>query len=292
MPSYRKTIVKSKIKKIKPKKSIFKKPWFWILFLLSSIIIASVYFLVFHNNFQIKNIFISGNEKIKTQELESIISGKINISFIDFPFLNIKSKSIFLVNSKKINKKLVEDFPLIEKSEIKKIFPGIIEVNIIERKPIAVYCDYYQTENQQCFLIDKNGIVFEHISSENSYLENGGKFFIVRQNNQEKQAFVSEMIIGKNIISSLIKIQENLNNNFQISIKEAFLPNPLRLDVETSEGWKIFFNLEPNLSIDSQILRLKLLLKEEISPPNRHILEYIDLRFKDRAQVMPKEAIR
>jgi hypothetical protein len=263
-----------------------------LLFLLFLIFIASVYFFVFCDNFQIKNIFISGNEKIKTNEIESLVAEQVNIKILNIPFLNINSKSIFLASSNKIKNKLTKNFSLIEKAEVKKIFPGIIEVNVIERKPIAVYCDHYQSENQQCFLIDKAGIAFESILTENYYTESNKKLFIVRHNNQKKPSSVSEIILPQDIMSCIIKIQEDLENNFQISIKEAFLTNPLRLDINTTEEWSIFFGLEPDLNIDSQILRLSILLKEEISPQNRNILEYIDLRFKDRAQVMPKEVIR
>jgi hypothetical protein len=82
---------------------------------------------------------------------------------------------------------------------------------------------------------------------------------------------------------TIYKVQKNLQDNFQINLKEAFITSPLRMDVITSENWEIYFNMDSEYSIDSQLLKLDLLLKGEITEDIRPTLQYIDLRFKDRA---------
>ena len=56
------------------------------------------------------------------------------------------------------------------------------------------------------------------------------------------------------------------------------------MNVTTDGGWQIYFNVgSGDPDIDSQITKLNLLLNETINPDARKTLQYIDLRFKDRA---------
>jgi hypothetical protein len=55
------------------------------------------------------------------------------------------------------------------------------------------------------------------------------------------------------------------------------------MDTTINEGWQIYFSLDPDSDINTQLVKLNLLLSGEIPLENRKNLEYIDLRFKDRA---------
>jgi hypothetical protein len=74
-----------------------------------------------------------------------------------------------------------------------------------------------------------------------------------------------------------------LKDNFQINLEEALVTSPLRLDVNTSENWRIYFDLGPDSDINLQLTKLNLLLNGGISTASRKTLRYIDLRPKDRA---------
>ena len=71
--SYRKVHVKSKVNRIKPKKSIFKNRWFWLVILFLVLIFLCVYFFLFCSGVQVKNIIISGNQKIQNQDIENLV---------------------------------------------------------------------------------------------------------------------------------------------------------------------------------------------------------------------------
>ncbi len=271
--SYRKKHVKSKIGKIKPKKSIFKRLWFWITILFLIIIFSVFYIVFFYSGFQVKNILISGNDNIKTQELQDIILNNANTGLVGFWNLKIISKSIFLVNTDKINKEILEKFPIIESLRINKKFPETITLQVAERKPIGVFCN----NDNQCFLIDENGIIFEPL------LIAPNNFTIVRQTLEDNNIFAGEKIVNQNIITAISKIQKILKDNFQIDLKEALIASSVRLNVTTSENWQIYFDLSPDSDINLQITKLNLLLNGEISSDSRKNLRYIDLRPKDRA---------
>ena len=103
--SYRKSHVKNKIHKIKPKKSIFKKLWFWIIILIILIFSSILYFLVFYPGIQVKNVVVSGNGEIKTQDLQEIILNNSNTGLVKFWNVNIMSNSMLFINTGQFRKK-------------------------------------------------------------------------------------------------------------------------------------------------------------------------------------------
>jgi len=274
--SYRKNHVKRKRKRIKPKKSIFRRLWFWILVLSFLIFCSFIYFFVFFPGFQVDTVIISGNEKIKTEELRQLVFENINTGLVNTGFFNLTSRSIFLVNPNNLSQKILDEFPIIKKVGISRNFPKTLILGVLERKPIGAYCVENDSE-PKCFLLDENGIIFEELSVKPSDI------LIVRHAFGDKDGYSGKKVVEENITNALLKIQENLKDNFQIDIKEALITSSLRLNTTTSENWQIYFSLGADSDIDIQIAKLNLLLSGEISPESRKLLQYIDLRFKDRA---------
>jgi len=277
--SYRKKHVRNKIYKIRPKKSIFKKIWFWLCLLFLSAVLTSAYFLLFYSGVQIKNIVISGNERIGTEDLKGVILDNAHTDLVDFLNLKIISGSIFLVNTDKLNKEIVKKFPSIEKIEISRQYFQTLNLNVKERQAIGAFCPSANSEQAigQCFLIDGNGVIFEQLSI------NPSNVTIVRQTTDAEQAVIGTQVVAQNVISAIYKIQKNLKDNFQINLSEALVTSPVRLNIMTNENWQIYFDLSANADTNLQLTKLNLLLGGEISAENRKNLYYIDLRPKDRA---------
>jgi len=271
--SYRKKHVKNKIYKIKPKKSIFKKLWFWILLLFLITVAVVFYFILFYPGIQVKNIMISGNQKNKTQELQNIILDDARAGLVDLWNIKITSGSILLVNNDKLDKEILRKFPSIKTAETNKKYPQTLNLIITERQPIGAYC----YNSGQCFLIDENGIIFEPAPS------NLDNICIVRQTQENSPILIGKQAVAQNTASAIYKIQKSLKDNFQIGLKEALVASDIRLNVRTSEDWKIYFDLSADSDINLQITKLNLLLNGDISAVSRKNLYYIDLRPKDRA---------
>lgn len=270
--SYRKKHIKRRVRLLKPKKSLFKKPLFWWFVLFLFVVLSIFYFFVFYPKFQITEIIISGNEKVLTQDIEKIVKENIDRKIFVLAGLKITSKSIFLTGPKIISKALLNGFSQIESVKVSKKFPQTITLQVKERTPFAVFC---QTDDKKCFYIDENGIIFKILEKIPENIS------IVRQLIEDKEVFTGERVVEKNIIDIISKIKRNLKDNFQIDVKSAMISTPFRLNIETSENWQIYFNLESET--DLQIAKMNLLLKDEISVSARKTLQYIDLRFKDRA---------
>ena len=78
-------------------------------------------------------------------------------------------------------------------------------------------------------------------------------------------------------------VENDLKDNFGINLATALAVSPDRLNVATSENWQIYFDLSPDSDITSQLTKLNLLLNGDLSGTARNSLQYIDLRFENRA---------
>jgi len=270
--SYRKNHVKNKINSNRPKKSIFKMPIFWFSLLFFVLILAGLYLFLFCSKVQVQTITISGNQKISSDNLKNIISNNANKKLIGFGNWGIFSKSIFLVNSESIKNEILNLYPEIKTATIEKKFMQEITLQVEERQKFATFC-----QNENCFDIDNSGVIFE--KSQNS----GENNLIVRQALNNGDLFLGQQIIQENIMTAIFEIEKNLKDNFQINLTEALLSTQIRLDIKTGESWQIYFDVEEGYDIGLQLTKLNLLLKDEIKPESRQKLQYIDLRFKNRA---------
>lgn len=210
MASYRKRHIKSRVHKIKPKKSIFKRLWFWIFLLFLLIVLSIFYFFLFYSGIQIKNIIISGNEKVASKDIENLISDDINNKILSIGNWEVDSKSIFLINSDKLDREILNKFPIIESVKIDKRFMQTLEIKISERKPVGIFCG----NNEECFMIDQNGVIFEPIANTQELdilrLSQGEccKMFIMRQMLENGDLFAGENIIAQNIMGLLLKVKK------------------------------------------------------------------------------------
>lgn len=264
--------IKKNIRRLKPKKPFFKKSSFWLIILFLIIASSFFYLLVFFSKLQVSSIIVLGNNNVQSEALQKIAWNNINKKIITLGNWKLISKSIFLTGPKTIEKNVLDKFSQIENVKVSKKFPQTITIQVNERTPFAIFC---QTDDRSCFYIDENGIIFEVLEQIPKNIS------VIRQLIDDKDVFTGEKVIEKKIIDTISNIKRNLEDNFQIDVKSAIISTPLRLNIETSENWQIYFNLDSET--DLQIAKMNLLLKDEISESNRKALQYIDLRFKARA---------
>ncbi len=268
--SYRKHHVKSKIKKLKPKKSILKNKWFWYIALIVILFFAISYFLLFAKFFSINNINISGNKDISTEDIFKISNNKVNKKLFSLGSWQVISRSFFLTNPNYIKEEIVNQFPKVNEILVQKKMFQTLEIEIKEREAKAIFCN--NQLNKDCYFVDKSGIAFDFLET----LPTG--FFIIRD---DKEAVAGKEIVNQNIIDGILKAKQILKDNYNIDIEDVLITTPLRLNIKTSENWQVYLTTDSDL--DTQITKLDLLLKEEITESVRKKLQYIDLRFKDRA---------
>jgi len=224
--------------------AIFKNKFFWLGLLFFIILSGLTYLFIFSSVFQIKEITVLGTEKTSAEEIRIIISNN--------------AKNIFLADLEEIDRMLLEKYVQIGNVDIKRDLPDVLLVQIEERKPVAVISKY-----GGYFFIGKEAVIFEEIP------EKPLEMLIIKSERD---------LIQKEQLDQVLKINSVLRNDLKISIKEILIKSEKRIDVETMQGWNIYFN--PKRDLERQLEEFGILLKEKISLKDRENLEYVDLRFE------------
>ena len=247
---------------VKRKKTILKNRIFGQGLLVLAISAGLFYLMALAPFFQVKNILVSGQEKIASDWVREIATTVLKRKIIIF-----ESQSIFLIKTNSIKTLITKEFPAIEELKIKRLWPDSLSIEIEERQAIGVWC-----RELGCFSIDKTGVIFESVKPGTETK------IIIRSEQTSGEIKPGEKKIESKILSLILDTQKNISEKTNLIIKEFFLyENDNRLNAKTDEGWQIYFDLNGDLSW--QTLELELLLEKTLTPEKRHGLEYIDLRF-------------
>lgn len=223
--------------RIKRRKPILRSPVLKLTILVLGVIIGMSYFLFFSGFFQVKKIIITGDKIISEDD--------------------VPRQNIFLIDVPVIEKDILDRFPQIASIEVRKSFPDTLNILITKRLPQALWC-----ENEKCFYIDNNAVVFgEPVDAMNNLVKVIG----------EKE------LLSEEKMSQILKIKKELKDGSLATTTQALIVSDERLNIKTSEGWEIYFNLKGDLGWQMQ--ELKLVLEKQITPEKRKNLEYVDLRF-------------
>ncbi|MCP6718546.1 MAG: FtsQ-type POTRA domain-containing protein [Patescibacteria group bacterium] len=250
--------------RIKKKQPFFKKKYFFPTFFGFLFSILIIYLLVFSSFFQIENIVISGNEKTEENEILKIVESKIQKTMFFY-----STKSIFLADINEIKKIALNSFPQIDELEIKKSFPKSLNVIVIERLGLAVFCN----NDDDCFLLDQEAVIFEPLLNESDLPR-------IEKLNDEKQFKLGEQVIEGDLVFKILKVFSVLTE-LDIKAEKALIVSNERINVLTNEGWEIYFN--PQKDLNWQLTKLEALLKEHVPLEDRSNLDYVELRFGDLA---------
>ena len=235
--------------RVKKKKSILRSRLFWYSTLILTITGIIFYYLFFSKTFQIKEVVVVGEEVISENKIKEIVP----------------KENIFLIDISKIRTNILENFLPIANVDIKREFPDKLNIIITERVAVGIWC-----EQENCFLIDKDGVAFERALPEINLIK----------------IFSQKELLKKEKIEQILKIQQELNRK-EIQLKWAKIVSEERLNVKTTENWEIYFNLMRD-DFSKQIFNLGIIMREKISPERRKNLEYIDLRF-DKIFIYPHQ---
>lgn len=223
----------------------------WILFLIGGL----AYVLFFSPLFEIKEIKISGNRVISSEEITDALN----------------QDNFFLITESKLREILISKFSRIASVDISKdIFKRSIKLGIVERKEAGIFC------KGECYYIDKEGVIFEEAP------QTSGTLILVIKDYSEGEAEIGKNVIGKEFMTELIDLKSYLLSRLGLKVLDFIIePDPLKdLKIDTNEGWYILF--DKSRDFKNQLEALELVLEKKIKE-GREGLEYIDLRIENRA---------
>ncbi|KKU85632.1 MAG: hypothetical protein A2667_03160 [Candidatus Wildermuthbacteria bacterium RIFCSPHIGHO2_01_FULL_47_27] len=258
-----------KTRRLKPKHSFWRNKSLWVGVLLLCTAGAAAYLIFISPYFQVTDVRILGNQEVKTEELQKFVSDRISHNVFLF-----KTKSIVLVSPAKLRAELLQSFPRLAEASFSRRLPGMIILNIQERKPAAVWCHQESegTDFLRCFFIDSNGVAFQGVD-----VENRATFPLLRDRYSNETPRLGSAVIQRDTLEKVLALENELIGALHIEAKEAILLPENRVNIVTQGSWVIYFELP--LELSWQITRLKLLLAKEIPVERRPELEYIDMRY-------------
>src|SRR6056297_176286 len=254
-------MVKNKYRKphkIKRKKAFYKKNYFWISIALILIGAELIFLVCFCSFFKIREIKITGNEKIEDQKLTNFVWDKIEKRLLVW-----SSKSIILANTSRLKEELKISYPYIAEVRINREFPDGLKLDIRKRNPKLIWCS-----KNKCFKTDKTGIIFDNI------IQNKELTLLIDKTRKEIPSLGTK-VLNEEEIGKIFDIKERIKE-YNIPISN-FVIEMEKLTLKTKEGWEVYFALEKD--IEWQLTKLKADLEKEISEEQRKKLEYIELRF-------------
>jgi cell division septal protein FtsQ len=223
----------------------------WSLFL----ILVLAYVLLLSPIFEIKEIKVSGNRAISSEEIRNSLNNQTNL---------------FLATENKLRGILITDFPRILSLEVQKnIFKKTIDIKIIERREAGIFC------GNECYYIDKDGVIFEKAP------QTSGTLILAIKDNSAREVEIGKNALNKEFMGALINLREDLLNQLGLKALDFIIESNVMKDlrVNTNEGWYILF--DRNRDLKNQLQALILALEEKIKESRKN-LEYVDLRIENR----------
>jgi len=261
------------------KQAIFRA-CLWFLFIVSLIWGASFWS---HNEFfTIKNIKIVGNDVTVKEDIENIIVADTAGNYFGL----FSRANIIIYPKSKIKKDILNQFKRISQVDIGMSDRDSIEVDVVERKPIALWCTSGQdiTEvnllSDECYFLDETGYIFAKAAT-----FTGNVFF-------KYYGSVDGGPIGVGYFpeSKFVNLEAFIKGLENLKIKPIYLSTTPDGDFEAhlAGGSKIIFNdkdiSNTLINLDSLLSKNNLIGEEVISS-----LDYIDLRFGNKLFYKLKE---
>jgi len=256
-----------KIKRVQKRDSIIKNRLLWDTVLGVIFVLSFSYLMFFSRAFALRDVSVTAPGELG----DIVFSVKRDISLdLDKSFLWFFNKrSFFTARVKNIKANVLNNYPEIETITTKRIFPHGLFIELYKRNPVSYWC--YGELN--CFLMDKNGIVFNTASE----IDNSLPLVYFKDEIMPLDFELLNTPINKEKLSQIIKINNAFNNDLPVKINNFITDGNDMLHAVTTQGWTVYFILTEDMQMD--ITKLKLLFTEELNAEKTKNLEYIDLRF-------------
>ena len=261
-------------------------------YILSLTIIVSTFILLFtaslvfswQSYFQIQNIEVIGNQVVGTDNI--VLASKVALAD-NYAWIWPKSFFLWYPNDE-IKTIILNQFPRVKKIDVNLRGKNDIQLNIVERRPYAVWCDdkmfINNLEAQNCFVLDRNGFIFDrapkstgslfwHFFGEINKGENVGADYLTPDTFNQLANFLDEVSgRGFNIIG--------LESFFADGYYKLYLSNNVYVLISAVQNFSSTLrNLEVLTSQKDMDLR-----NADVSSR----LEYVDLRFGNKINYKDK----
>lgn len=244
------------------------------VFLFFILFFGLVYFIFFSPYFSIKEVEISGLEKINYDEIHAIVDEQV----ASRRFFVFSQNNVFIFDEKELQEILDDKYSL-KFLKVDKSLPGIIKISLEEKKPAMIW-----KTAEKFYLVDWDGAIIREITDleVSEYLGNQGGAKMARVSDGSNASVATKSkILTAGVVHIITDLQNNLPRATGLNIVNFVMDNhnESTIKILTGEGWVSYFSLKNDLN--AQILKLNAFMGER-NLEERKRLEYVDLRFEDR----------
>jgi cell division protein FtsQ len=219
----------------------------WLSIFIALFCLLDLYFMLNSSPFIVSNAEISGNNRINTQEIQSV--------------LGIENQSVVSINPTQIESNILASFPDVASASVSVDIPNGVHVMVEERVPVAVW----QQQSGETFWVDSLGYKFQprgQVDGLPIIMANGNP--PVNPNEDSEK----EPVLQPFLPADLSKTIEVLSQNLPQGSNLVFDPQ-YGLGWNDPKGWKVFFGhsyQDSTLKLQVYQSMLDHLAKENIQP--------------------------
>ncbi|MGE4554761.1 MAG: cell division protein FtsQ/DivIB [Candidatus Paceibacterota bacterium] len=256
-------------KRIKRRRFLLRLKYLFLFLFICSGLIA-LYWVIFYSSFfSLKKVKIVAPENFSLFSEEEVLN-EIKQQNKKYLFLPKESLSFVFLSQEKLKENLKKNHAEIESIEARlNLQKGELIISYTVFTPQFNFCFL---EKEECYYIDKGGIIFKKIEGKDSSLPT---IFL----KEGPEVILGQKILEKNKVEDfleiivLLKEKENLLNFGSFYLDKKDSPD---FQLVTSEGMKIFLNFGDNYQEIFLILKE---LKEQQFQGKFNNIDYIDLRY-------------
>jgi hypothetical protein len=229
-----------------------------------------IYLIIYSDLFKVRDIEVQGTDFINPQEIRSIVEKDVyRMKLLVFP-----GRNLIFINKSKIIKEINSKYSL----NIVEINKGWQKLTVRVEEKVANLIAF---NNSTYYFLDADGGVTKELTAEdlNSYKNKFPNIYI------NKALNINDKPISGRAVNYILELDKAfIANNIKIKNYEAGEGGEVdQVSALTEAGWRAKFNINTSLSIS--IENMSLILKKV----NQKRLQYIDLRFGDRASYFPEK---
>lgn len=233
--------------------------------------------LLFHPFFYINQVTVTGNEKVSTTEVKSIVESVLNQK----KWLVFSGRNIFTANLVSITKEIRSKY-ILASLQTDKDYPQTLKIMIKEKESkLVLQVLNSKTTQYRFYLLDNEGEVLQEINIQDMAQPNISILPRIQKEGAEEIKITTE-VVSRATIEFINYLNENIPKQNKVTIAYTALTDEggQVLNIVTQEGWKIVVDRLNDWK--KQLHVLDVILREKIKD-NRQNLKYIDIRYENRA---------
>jgi hypothetical protein len=132
-----------------------------ILLIFGAVVMTVIMWLATRSQFEISEVTVNGTTASEALSVQSVARSEISHFY-----LGIIPKSLsFVVPKDAIRATLLDGFKNFESVSIKRSGLKTLVISVTERLPDALWCRRQEDRKHECYYMDDNGLVFDHVKT-------------------------------------------------------------------------------------------------------------------------------